>query len=227
MATFEGLALSEGGKIVDCNERLAEIFGYTPEELRGFPIAELSAPETREQVRAAVATGHEMPYHHVGLRKDGTSIPIEVRARMVRKNDRWIRLSAVRDLTDQLRSAHELERRNAEMEQFVYTVSHDLKSPIITIKGFVGAIAGDLAGGRTATVAKDLERIARATDRMTALLDDLLEFSRIGRVAAIVESVPLGEIARDALELLAGPIATRRAVIELEPLPTMRCGSRT
>lgn len=215
-ATFEGLAMSEHGKIVDCNEQLARLFGYPRDELFGFPIAQLSAPVTRDLVASAVTDGHEGPYEHIGKRKDGSTFIAAVRARMVELGDRRIRFSSVRDLTDQKRIEHQLEHlvgelraRNAEMEQFVRTVSHDLKSPVVTIKGFVGAIETDVAMERFASIGKDLGRIKGAADRMAELLDDLLELSRVGRVGATPSRVDLGAVVHAAAELVAGRLAAR------------------
>lgn len=78
--------------------------------------------------------------------------------------------------------ARELEQKNAEMEQFVYTVSHDLKSPLVTIQGFAGHIRDDAAAGRTDRLPRFVEHVQNAATRMRQLIDDLLDLSRIGRV---------------------------------------------
>jgi PAS domain S-box-containing protein len=228
VASFEGIAMSEGGTIIDCNDQLAAIFGYPLDELRGMQIARLAAPEQREMVSTNVATGFEGPYEHVGLRKDGSTMPVEIRARMVQHQGRWIRLSAVRDLTEQQRATQEMKRliaeleaRTDEMEQFVHTVSHDLKSPLVTIKGFLGAIAADLAAGRNARVARDMQRVSNAADRMTDLLDDLLELSRVGRVGTVASRVDLGQVAANAVELVRGMLDARGVAVVIGALPTV------
>ena len=111
----------------------------------------------------------------------------------------------------------ELEVKNAELERFTYTVSHDLKSPLITIKGFAGALQKDLAGGRHDRMAGDLRRITDAADKMTALLNDLLELSRIGRLMNPPSMVDMAGLAEEVLGLLAGPIARTQAAITVQP----------
>jgi signal transduction histidine kinase len=96
----------------------------------------------------------------------------------------------------------DLAAKNAELERFNYTVSHDLKTPLVTIRGFAGLAGGDLAAGRNDAVRKDLGRIVAAADKMHRLLDDLLELSRIGRVVHPPEDVALGGLVREGLELL-------------------------
>ena len=103
----------------------------------------------------------------------------------------------------------QLEAQNAQLERFTYTVSHDLKTPLVTIRGFIGFLAKDLAAGNEQRVLHDLDKIRGAAGRMGRLLDDLLELSRIGRVAGPPEEVALGELAREAVDLLADRIAER------------------
>ena len=67
----------------------------------------------------------------------------------------------------------ELEAKNVELERFNYTVSHDLKSPLVTIKGFLGLLARDAAAGDTERVRHDVGRIGQAADTMRQLLEDL------------------------------------------------------
>ncbi len=110
-----------------------------------------------------------------------------------------------------------LEAQNAELEQYAYTVSHDLKSPLITVKGFVGMMQQDLAKGDYTSVNDDLTRIAHAADKMDRLLRDLLELSRIGRLVNPSEEIPLLELTKEALELAHGQIAERGVEVEISP----------
>jgi PAS domain S-box-containing protein len=103
----------------------------------------------------------------------------------------------------------ELETKNAELERFTYTVSHDLKSPLITIRGFLGFLEQDAASGNLERLHADIRRIADATDRMQHLLNDLLELSRVGRIMNDPEDVPFEEIAREAAALVEGRIMVR------------------
>jgi len=141
---------------------------------------------------------------------------------------------AVQDITEAKRAEaerealiRELEAKNAELERFTYTVSHDLKSPLVTIRGFLGFVERDALAGHHERLQIDLRRIDEATDRMATLLDELLELSRVGRVVNPPEAIPFGELAADAAALLAGPIAERGVSIRIEEgLPTV-WGDRT
>jgi PAS domain S-box-containing protein len=98
----------------------------------------------------------------------------------------------------------ELELKNAELERFTYTVSHDLKSPLITIKGFLGFLREDTQSGNIRRLESDIQRIGDAADKMQRLLNDLLELSRIGRVVNKSQSIDLNEMISEVLELLHG-----------------------
>lgn len=105
------------------------------------------------------------------------------------------------------RRTAELEAKNAELERFTYTVSHDLKSPLITIKGFLGIMEQDLGDKCTPEVAQHMQRIAAAADRMFHFLEDLLEMSRVGRLVNPPGDNKLTEIVAEAIDLVLGPIA--------------------
>ncbi len=111
----------------------------------------------------------------------------------------------------------ELEDKNAELERFTYTVSHDLKAPLITVKVFVGMLEQDIAAGSSERIKNDMTRITEATDKMQRLLDELLELSRIGRVVNPPVEVSLGELAREAVELIAGEITEFGVEVEISP----------
>jgi PAS domain S-box-containing protein len=111
----------------------------------------------------------------------------------------------------------ELEQKNAELERFTYTVSHDLKSPLITIKGFAGLLEDDAGKRDPVQLKKDVRRIIAAADTMQELLADVLELSRVGRVISLPENTPFGTIAKGAVDLLAGPLADRGVRVEIAP----------
>jgi PAS domain S-box-containing protein len=100
----------------------------------------------------------------------------------------------------------ELETKNAELERFTYTVSHDLKSPLVTITGFLGYLENDVLKGDVDRVKTDISRISNAARKMENLLKDLLELSRVGRLINPPENVPFDDIVREALEHVRGGI---------------------
>lgn len=110
----------------------------------------------------------------------------------------------------------ELESRNTELERFTYTVSHDLRSPLITMRGFLGFLEQDALAGNLERLRSDVGRIIGATDRMEQLLSELLELSRIGRAMNPPAEIPFGEIAGEALELVRGRLEANNVRVEIQ-----------
>jgi signal transduction histidine kinase len=117
----------------------------------------------------------------------------------------------------------ELEARHAEMERFTYAVSHDLKSPLLTIRGFLGLLEQDVVGGDPERMQTDMRYIQVAAATMQRLLDELLELSRIGHVVNLLTEVPLSELAREAVTLVGGQLVARGVHVHIVPhLPVVR-----
>jgi len=120
----------------------------------------------------------------------------------------------------------ELEAKNAELERFTYTVSHDLKSPLITIRGFLGVLEKDAAEGNIERLKANITRINAVAEKMQQLLDELLELSRIGKLVNLPEEVALEDIAHEAVELAAGRINDRGVQVKISPDLPVVCGDR-
>ena len=114
----------------------------------------------------------------------------------------------------------ELAAKNSELEQFAYSVSHDLKSPLITILGSVEYLdsaesSKDERSTDSARAKEDLNRIQHAAETMDRMLDELLELARLGVIESKKERVCLNELAQDTTRLLAGRIASRQAEVTI------------
>ena len=117
----------------------------------------------------------------------------------------------------------DLESKNAELERFSYTVSHDLKSPLVTIGTYAGLLEKSLRMGELGGVQEDVGRIQRAADRMRRLLEELLALSRVGLVVNAREDVPLKTLALEAADLVRGRLTQGSIEIQVaDDLPTVR-----
>ncbi len=132
-------------------------------------------------------------------------------------------VGAVQDITERKqveeeREAliHELENKNAELERFTYTVSHDLKSPLVTITGFLGFLEKDAISGNIEGVKSSVNRIAGAAKKMQSLLSDLLELSRIGRLMNPPEDIPFSDIVHEAVDQVRGRLDDIDAIVEIQ-----------
>ncbi len=133
-------------------------------------------------------------------------------AALKRLNDRLADALATRE-----RLVEELGGRNVELERFAYTVSHDLKAPLITIRSFAGFLEKDVAAGDLERFHLDTERIRAAAGRMLRQLEDLLNLARAGRALGPRSRVAMSEIAREAAENL--PALARAELLIPKELP--------
>ena len=108
-----------------------------------------------------------------------------------------------------------LESKNAELERFTYTVSHDLKSPLVTIQGFLNLIEQDAAAGDTERLERDIERIRKAARGMGELLNDLLALSRVGRQLSTSHEISVNKLVREAVAQVSGQIRSRGVQLEI------------
>jgi len=109
----------------------------------------------------------------------------------------------------------ELEQKVAELERFTYTVSHELKNPVVTIEGFLGSVEKDMELGRYERAQKDFKRIANAANNLNNTLADLLKLSRVGRIVGEFKEFPLSDLVQEALENLEGRIRANNVTIRV------------
>lgn len=193
-----------------------------PEEFLGKRIEE-TLPSVAEQtlfaIQRVLESGHVHAFEYQ-LAQDDQLKTFE--ARLAPLSSDTV-LAIVRDVSlqkwilgEREKLINELESKNAELERFTYTVSHDLKSPLITIKGFLGFLHRDAQTGNVERLNADIKRISDAADKMQQLLNDLLELSRIGRLVNQPESINLNEVIAEVLALLHGRIHAGGIRIDVE-----------
>lgn len=227
------------GRITFANEKFCATSKYSREELIGQDLRIVnSGYHSKAFMRefwATISQGRAWKGEFRNRAKDGSVYWVETTvAPFLEPDGRPYQYVAIQtDITSRKGTEQEkegllarLEEKHAEMERFLYTVSHDLKSPLITIKSFAGMVEKNLAGGRTERLGEDLGRICKAADQMSSLLEEVLRFSRLSAVANALESVALTEVAESARELVAGRLAERSIVVDIQPAMPVVFGDR-
>lgn len=212
-ASFEGICISELGIIQDCNDQFAAMLGYTRAELLGKSLPDTLLPEewhdiVVERLRGDVETrlDHEM------LCKDGTRRNVEAHGRRILDQGRPVRISVFRDITERKQAErerqvlleaeraarNEAERLNRVKDEFLATVSHELRNPLNAILGW----ARLLAQGRVQDVGHVSEIIARNASVLSRLVSDLLDMGRIasGKIQLNPESVAVEPLIKGIVE---------------------------
>jgi len=121
----------------------------------------------------------------------------------------------------------DLAEKNTELERFTYTVSHDLKSPLVTVKTFLGYLGQDIAAADAGRIEKDMLYVNGAADKMNKLLGELLEMSRVGRIVNPPSEVTFKELAEEAERIVAGAILEGKVQIRLIDEPVTLYGDRS
>jgi signal transduction histidine kinase len=123
-----------------------------------------------------------------------------------------------RQAEDLRQALAQVEEKNAELDSFVYSVSHDLKAPLVTIQGLAGMLLEDCGARLDHHGRYLLQRITASTEHMESLIGDLLALSRIGREAQPPGPVDVGGIVREIVEDVA-PAVRERVAVRIDPLP--------
>ncbi|KAB2923735.1 MAG: PAS domain S-box protein [Bacteroidetes bacterium] len=122
-SAFEGIGISAAGVIIESNDQLAAMFGYTRGEIIGRSVADFIAPVSADIVRAKIASGSEEPYEHLARRKDGAEFWVEVRGRNTVMDGREVRITVMRDIDLQKRQAALISQKNRQLGNIINAAS--------------------------------------------------------------------------------------------------------
>ena len=207
------LIVNDDGRIEMVNSVLAESLGYTVSGMRGLPLSDLlpmryrpghdglTQAYRRTGERRMMGQGRDL----TALHADGAEVPVEVGLSRVRWQRQAMTLAVVTDISVRKRLEQDLQQANANLEEFTYVASHDLRSPLRGISDLVEWISADLGNSPPAGVQRNLDRISQRIQRMERLIGDLLNYARAGRDATEHVEVNLDVLVRGILEMQPVP----------------------
>jgi PAS domain S-box-containing protein len=174
---FEGIAITEGGRIVDVNQRFTELLRAPVQQLIGRPVSDFVAPEDRDRVIQSLRSGLPGPYEHTVLRTDETRFRAEVRAATVQVANRSLRVTALRDISERraLEEQVRLAQRMESVGRLAGGVAHDFNNLLTVILSVTRLLSEDPANG---ALEGDLGEITLAARRASELTQQLLAFAR-------------------------------------------------
>jgi PAS domain S-box-containing protein len=228
----------ETKRFVFANPSMCRMLGYSAAELLQLGVLDIHPKDTQAQVMSEmeiqIRKGESLIHDIPCLRKDGTVFFADIGGGSTVVNGRRLVVGFFADVTERKRAEEEIRRtskelqeKNDELNRFVFAVSHDLRSPLVTIQTFQGHLEQDVRSRDAGRMEKDLGYIRNAADKMGRMLDELLRLSRVGRMINPSEEVPLQAIVKEALDLVAGRITARGVRVDLTEEPIVLYGDRT
>lgn len=192
-ASFEGIVVSDDGRILDANEQYARMVGIDAAALIDRHVLEFVAPDDRPEVESKLGQDYLHPYDHHALRADGSQFLVEVHGRTMPYDGRPLRVTTVRDITEQKRLEEET-RQSQKMEvvgRLAGSIAHDFNNILTIITGYGQLLSSQLADHPLAEMAEEIRQAAR---RASMLTQRLLDFSR--KRPAQVEAAHLNGLLR-------------------------------
>jgi len=230
------ITIDERGRIESHNLAAQKLFGYSAAELIGSNVNMLM-PEPyhgehdsylANYLRTGQAKIMGIGTEVVGRRKDGSTFPLALGISEFRIGQQRFFTGICRDITERKRAKQlliehsaEVEAANKELEAFSYSVAHDLRAPLRHIHGYIEMLAKDAEGQLSAKSQRFLKVISESSGQMGALIDDLLAFSRMGRVEMHETHVRLDDLVQACLRTLELATGGRNIVWKIPPLPAV------
>ena len=218
----------QNSRFIDANQAFMDTFGLTREDVIGKTASKLEIAYDEDDLHALREAyekdGFIKDFEIRFLRSSG-----EVGTALLSSENYYVdnakyTLTSGLDITDRKqaeldreRLIADLEAKNDELERFTYTVSHDLKSPLVTINGFLGYLEEDAASGNAVRLKNDIQRIYEAVQKMQKLLGEILELSRIGRLMNPPEKISFEDLVRDAMDNVQGRLKERDVTVRIHP----------
>jgi PAS domain S-box-containing protein len=244
--TFQGILeaapdaiviVDESGNILLVNAQAEKCFGFLRDEIVGQRVEILLPPRLQERhvehrelytsnphVRS-MGQGMEL----LAIRKDGTEFPAEISLSPIETPQGKVVMAAIRDITErkqtekQLRTLNEMLRAsNKELEAFSYSVSHDLRAPVRHIDGFTDLLRRHAQGVLDEKSTRYVDIISDSAKQMGVLIDDLLKFSRMGRVEMLSSTVDLQQLTTEVIEGMQTELKGRMIEWKISELPEIR-----
>ncbi|OHB75954.1 MAG: hypothetical protein A2W31_03465 [Planctomycetes bacterium RBG_16_64_10] len=215
--------------------RIKDLLGYEPEEVLGQRPFDLMPPDEAQRVAAAfqrVVESREpfAPLENTNVHRDGHHVVLESSGvPIVNASGELVGYRGIdRDITQRKRAENELartlqelERSNADLQQFAGAASHDLQEPLRAIRGFAQLLQRHCAGRTDAKADEYLQFIVHGAGRMQQLINDLLAYARLGMGGKKIEPVDCNEVVAEALTNLKGALTDQDAEVTCQQLPTV------
>jgi PAS domain S-box-containing protein len=218
---------SPDGRIVSWNRGAQQLFGYSEHEAVGRPVLMLVPDRLADEERRMLAQVRDQKrsalFETLRRRKDGSEVEVSVQLSPILNVAGEVvgESSITRDITESRRRAKELQRSNAELEQFAYVASHDLQEPLRMVANYTELLARRYQGQLDEKADKYIHYASDGARRMQRLVSDLLAYSRVGSQGQPLEPTSSQMTMQDVLKGLQQVVRETGARLEFHDLPTV------
>jgi len=184
--TSEGIIISDKGQYLDCNEAAKSTFGYSHNEFLALTPKDLIKGSDLASVMDHMINDIEDEYEVTAIKKDGTLFPAEIKARLFERNQKVLRVTFFRDITERIKSQESLhlalakaDEANKAKSDFLASMSHELRTPLNAVLGFAQMLQFDPKNPLKKEQNDYVESILEGGAHLLELVNDVLDLARI------------------------------------------------
>jgi len=228
-------------QFLEVNEAAIQHYGYSQEQFKNMTIRDIRPVEDiprlmedMEDVRTSGGTYTDNNWRHV--KKNGEIIDVELTAHAIEYGQRKARMVIINDITERRRAdvllrqlnadlqkhASELASSNAELERFAYIASHDLQEPLRMVSSFLQLLQKKYDAHLDEKANQYIRYAVDGSERMKALILDLLEYSRVGTGKGVFETVNMCEVMTGVSDIFHDKIIASRGQIDIGAMPVVK-----
>ncbi len=213
------------GRITYYSQGAKQMLGYSEDEVIGREVSEFwleNPAQIRQMLRNIGEHDRILDYETYLKHQNGQYIPFSLSLAALYDDSGRISgyLGIGRDISEKKKAEEELQQRREELEDLIYLITHNLKSPIVSVEGFANLLIEEAGSRLDEESFKYLDRIKKNVESMNTMISDLLEFSKYGKMDMVLERVDLQQLVRDLIEEIQVQFAPVNVQVEIpEPLP--------
>lgn len=217
------IIINDQAVVEDFNPACERLFGYRSAEVVGKNVKVLMPQPYHDEhdgymanyrqtgIRKIIGIGREV----LGRRKNGSTFPMDLSVGEARQGGQPVFIGIIRDITERKEAEQAIQRSVTELTEFAYSIAHDLKAPLRAMQGFSTALREDYGDALDEVAEEYLNHISSGATRMGHMIDDLLEYSRMGREDLPMELLDVEKMVSDVVTSLRSVIEDRAALISV------------
>lgn len=218
-ASFGGIIIHDKGLILDCNQGLSDMTGFTIDELVGMNGLNLIEPDSLEQVLENIKNGYDQRYEVEGVRKDGSAYPLAIKGKNIPYKGHEVRVIEFNDITERKQAEEEKAKLEIRLQQaqkmeaigtLAGGIAHDFNNILAVILGYADLAKNDASPGTP--FKKDIDQILIAANRAKDLVKQILDFSR--QTQSVRTPIHVQPLVKEGLKMIRSSIPSTISITQ-------------